>query len=206
MTDASAFIRANLDLGPAPGLPEIQLYRAHARSGLRRLAGDDAPPYWAHQWAGGVVLARHVLDRPETVRGLRVLDLGAGSGVVAIAAALSGAARVTAVDVDPVAIAATRLNAAANNVQVEIIAGDLLDGPAPACDLILAGDVFYEDGLARRVAACLDRWSIAALVGDMGRKPLPRARLQPLADYNVPDFGQADLLTATVFRFLRQDS
>jgi predicted nicotinamide N-methyase len=185
------------------GLPEIRLYRAHPKSGLRRLIGNDAPPYWAYHWAGGAVLARHILAHPNIVKGCRVLDFGTGSGVVAIAAALSGAASVMAVDIDPVAIAATGLNAEANSVEIHPIEEDLLDGPPPDHDLILAGDVFYERRLARRFTACLDRWAVNTLIGDMGREPLPRDRLQELAQYEVPDFGHTGLLSATVFRFTR---
>ena len=105
--DAMRFIRENMRVAPVPLLPEILLYTAHPASGLWRLAGPEAdgadlpPPYWAYQWAGGAVLARHFLDRPETVRGRRVLDLGAGSGVVGIAAAKAGASQVIAAEIDP---------------------------------------------------------------------------------------------------------
>src|SRR5690349_2477456 len=97
--ELSAFIRERMPLAPVPAVPEIVLHTAHPASGLRRLYGDDPdapPPYWAYQWAGGTVLARHILDHPGTVRGRRVLDLGAGSGIVAIAAGKSGASAVTA--------------------------------------------------------------------------------------------------------------
>ncbi|NWO96542.1 50S ribosomal protein L11 methyltransferase, partial [Escherichia coli] len=75
-------------------------------------------PYWAYYWLGGLALARFVLDRPETVAGKRVLDLGTGSGLVAIAAAKAGAASVLAADIDPYAMVAVPLNAAANGVAV----------------------------------------------------------------------------------------
>src|SRR5690349_7151761 len=128
LENARDFIRANLRLEPAPGLPEILLYRAHAQSGLSRIAGG-APPYWAHTWAGGTALARHILDHPDTVQGRNVLDLGTGAGLVAIAAARAGAASVTAADIDPNAIAATKLNAEANGVSIATLEADLLDGP-----------------------------------------------------------------------------
>lgn len=202
MPDARALIAANLRLERASGLPEIRLYRAHPGSGLGRFAGSRSAPYWAHPWAGGAALARHVLDRPEAVRGRNVLDLGTGSSVVAIAAALAGAASVKAVDIDPFAIAAAGLNAEANGVVIDLREEDLLDGPAPDCDLILVGDVFYDPELARRVAVALDRWGVETLVGDMGRKPLPRERLEALASYDVADFGQGGPIPATVYRFL----
>ncbi|HET9160117.1 MAG TPA: 50S ribosomal protein L11 methyltransferase, partial [Caulobacteraceae bacterium] len=90
-------------------MAEVRLYTGHPGSGLARLTTEDAeaePPYWAYPWGGGLVLARHILDHPETVTDLRVIDLGCGGGLVAIAAAKAGAASVLAVDIDPFAIAA----------------------------------------------------------------------------------------------------
>ena len=69
------------------------------------------PPYFAVPWAGGQGVARYVLDNPECVAGKRVLDVGSGCGVAALAAAAAGAAEVTANDVDPLASVAFRANA-----------------------------------------------------------------------------------------------
>jgi predicted nicotinamide N-methyase len=202
--DPRVLIAANLRLETNPVLPEIRTYRAHPASGLGRFTAGDAAPYWAHVWAGGAVLARYILHHPESVRGRNVLDLGSGSGVVGIAAALSGAASVKAADIDRFAIAATQLNAEANGVAIETLHADLLDGPAPACDLILAGDVFYAEAFARRVTAALDRWAIEAFVGDMGRQYLPRDRLEALATYDVPDFGVSEFVGAAAYRFIQE--
>lgn len=209
--DAERFILERLPLAPVPGVPEIRLHRATPTSGLRRLAERDArgagSPYWAYPWAGGIVLARHILDRPETVAGRRVLDLGAGSGLVGIAAAKAGALSVVASEIDPYAIAALRLNAAANGVAFAAVRGDLLNGPAPDVDLTLAGDVFYDAGLATRVAAFLERCVAAgleALVGDPRRAFLPQARLRAIAEYRVADFGDGEsgaTTTSAVFAF-----
>jgi len=201
MPDFHAFIRSHLRLEPAPAISEIQLYRGHAGSGLSHLG--DTPPYWAYGWAGGTVLARYILDHPQTVAGRRVLDLGCGSGIVAIAAAKAGVAQVTAVDVDPYAVAATELNAGTNGVTLTAIHADLLGGPPPDVDLILGGDVFYSESLAARVTPFLDHCAasgIAVLIGDPGRNSLPLNRLQPLAEYDVPDFG-AGVVRAQVFAF-----
>jgi predicted nicotinamide N-methyase len=211
--DAAAFIRARLPLLPVPGVPEVRLHRATPSSGLRRLAELDAEgfgaPYWAYCWAGGLALARHILERPETVAGRRVLDLGAGSGLVAIVAAKAGAGAVSASESDPYAVAALRLNAAANGVALAAVLGDLTDGPPPDVDLVMVGDLFYEAELAERVAAFLERCAqagIDALVGDPWRAFLPRARLNLIAEYRVADFGDgsAGATTASaVFAFRR---
>jgi predicted nicotinamide N-methyase len=201
------FIRARLPVDGAPGLPEIRLHRASPTSGLMRLESDE-PPYWAHGWGGGFALARHVLDHPDTVAGRRVLDLGAGSGLVAIAAALAGAQTVTAADVSPYAVAATRLNAELNGVIVDTILGDLTTGPPLDVEIVLAGDVFYAPELAERVAPFLDRCVAAGqtvLVGDPWRAPLPRERLSQLAAYAVRDFGGGGETPAAVFAWKRLD-
>src|ERR1051325_11253201 len=115
--DPAFFIRSNTAFGRPPLVPEIRLHLATevtpiwyatesslARNGL-------PPPYWAFAWAGGQALARYLRDCPETVAGRELLDIGSGSGIVAIAAAKAGASRVVAADIDPVAAAAIALNA-----------------------------------------------------------------------------------------------
>lgn len=192
--DRRAFIAQNLQLLPVPGLDGIRLYTAHARSGLGRLTGVGLgkPPYWAYPWAGGLVLARHVLQHPQLVAGSRIVDLGAGSGLVGIAALRAGAAHATAIDTDPYAAACVGLNAEANAVALEIRCADILDGDPPDADLILAGDVFYDAEVAARMLPFLRRCrqaGIAVLIGDPGRTPLPLARLSQVASYDVADFG-----------------
>ena len=179
---------------PLASIPEIRLHRATPSSGLWRLEGDDAP-YWAWPWGGGLALARHLLDHPQITAGRRVLDLGAGSGLVGVAAALCGAREVLAVDVEQQAAAAMALNAAANGVALTVLIQDLTDGEPPAADLVLVGDLFYERALAERVTAFLDRCLAAGaevLIGDPGRAWLPRGRLSRLADYPVGDFGNSE--------------
>lgn len=197
-TDPKAFIAANLPLATVPGVPEFRLHLATPASGLWRLAaaGDEdfATPYWAYCWGGGLALARHFLDRPETVSGRRVLDLGTGSGLVAIAAAKVGAATVAAADVDRHALVAVSLNAEANGVAVTTVLCDLIADSPPAVDLITVGDMFYEAALAARVLAFLDRCHAAGidvLIGDPWRAFLPRSRLRLVADYPVLDFGDS---------------
>lgn len=162
---------------------------------LAKADPDFGSPYWARPWGGGLALARHVLDHPEIVAGRRVLDLGAGSGLVAIAAALAGASDVRAADVDPYALAATRLNADANGVAVATVLGDLTTGDVPDAHLILVGDLFYDQDLATCVMDFLERCcavGIAVLIGDPWRVFLPASRLALVAEYQVTDFGDPD--------------
>src|SRR5580692_9019662 len=107
MDKAAAFVRANTAIGSPPLVPEIRLHLATQVTPIWQATEESLarfgtpPPFWAFAWAGGQALARYLLDHPETVAGRDVLDLASGSGMVAIAAALAGAQRVTASDIDP---------------------------------------------------------------------------------------------------------
>ncbi len=179
-----------------PGIPEFRLHLAGPSSGLGRRFGEDVvEPYWAFVWGGGLALARHLLDRPETVAGRRVLDLGAGSGLVAVAAMKAGAASVLAVDIDLRAAVATRLNAEVNGVRVQVLTADLLEGVAPDdVDVVLVGDLFYEAGLVGRTLGFLRRCRAAGLevlIGDPGRKTLPVEAFERVGAAPDRDFGGA---------------
>ena len=186
------FIRANLRLEPVPSLPEILLYTAHSGSRLSRLVTpDDAAPYWAYQWAGGLALALHLIAHPELVAGKRVLDLGAGSGLVGIVAARAGA-MASAAEIDANGRAAIGLNAAANSVALPLVEVDIAGEAPPDFDIILGGDVFYLEEVARAMLPFLQRCAaagITVLIGDPGRRDLPIDRLIALASYAVSDVG-----------------
>jgi predicted nicotinamide N-methyase len=196
--DRKAFIRQNTRLKPVPHVPEISLHVADEAVPIWQKTEEELnemglpPPYWAFAWAGGQALARYVLDHPATVAGKRVLDLAAGSGLVAIAAAKAGAVPVVAADIDAFTDPAIALNAEANNVYIEIITADLLDRAAswqPRYDVVLVGDLFYERDTAARALAFLDRHAATGsqvLIGDPGRTYLPKDRLARLAEYSVP--------------------
>lgn len=208
--DAARFITPNLPVAPVPGLPGLRLHLAVPQSRVWILAQDGVPPYWAWCWPGGLVLARHIMANPQIVSGRTVLDLGAGSGLVAIAAALSGAKAVRACDTDTNAIAAISLNAALNAVVVQTIVADLLDGPVPDAEIILVGDLFYEPALAARVVAFLDRCLEAEreiYVGDIGRQHLPRHRMRSVGSCLLRDFGEpatAEPRLARAWRYMGQ--
>lgn len=174
-----------------PFVPEIRLHKASPASGLNRLAEADedfGSPYWAHYWGGGLALARYLIDRPELVAGRTLLDLGTGSGIVAIAACLAGAAHVIAADIDPYAIIAARLNAAANGATVETLLGDPTLLPPAPIDLLAIGDLFYDPDTAPRVLDLARRHAAAGttvLIGDPMRAHLPLALLDEIARYEV---------------------
>ncbi len=152
-------------------------------------AGDQ-PPFWAAAWPGGQALARHVLDAPALVAGRRVLDLGSGSGLVAVAALLAGAGGVVASEVDPFGRTAVLVNARLNRVGPPQVVGDLLGGPPPAVDVVLAGDVCYDREMTERVLPFLAGARAAGaevLIGDPGRPYLPADRLVAVARHEVPE-------------------
>jgi predicted nicotinamide N-methyase len=189
-----AFILRHTRLRPVPGIEEIRLHLAdevlplwHA---VQVETGDpDATlPYWAFAWAGGLAIARYLRENPQTVAGLRVFDLGAGSGLCAIAALRAGASEATSADIDEIALDAVRLNARANGRRVAVVRRDVLDEDPPDVDVILAGDCWYEAGLAERVQPWLRRahdQGIHVLTGDPGRRYLPTNELLERAAYDV---------------------
>ena len=208
--DPAAFVRDHVHLGPVPLVPEIQLHQADDPIGLWELnegeyRSTQPPPFWAFAWAGGQALARYVLDNPAVVASRRVLDLAAGSGLVAVAAAKAGAAEVRAVEIDPLAIAAIELNAAANAVEVTAVLADILDEPPDGAEVVLAGDVFYSKAMADRVLGYLRRCAkggATVLVGDPERAFLPRKLFHPLTTVEVPvtqALESADIKRSTVW-------
>lgn len=213
--DPLAFIRAETRLIAPPHVPEIRLHLADEAIGLWHRTEEELgamglpPPYWAFAWAGGQALARYVLDHPETVRGLTVLDFAAGSGIVAIAAAMAGAARVVACEIDPFSLAAIALNAAENGVAVTVEDRDLLAvGPA-GHSVVLAGDVFYEKPMADRVEPFLraaEAGGATVLFGDPGRAYLPKTGIEAVATYAVPvtrALEDSEVKHTRVWRFRR---
>jgi predicted nicotinamide N-methyase len=197
-------ILARTRLEPVPLVPEIMLRQADEPIGLweetERQAGRTGmdPPFWAFAWPGGQALARFVLDHREVVAGRRVLDLASGSGLVAIAAVLAGASEVIAADIDPLAVAAIGLNAAANGVALSIEPADLLAGDGAPAEVILVGDGCYERVMAARVIDFCDRArerGAAVLLGDPGRSYLPKDRLTEVAVYDCPVNDELESVT-----------
>ncbi len=127
--------------------PEIQLYLYDPEAMKGPLSHDEAqavvaePAYWCFCWASGQVLARYILDHPGLVKNKVVADVGAGSGVVAIAAARAGARRVVAVDIDPASRHAVQVNADLNQVVVEV--SEVFPGDFNP-DVIAAADILYD--------------------------------------------------------------
>jgi predicted nicotinamide N-methyase len=212
MIDRSGFILANTRLMAPPLVPEIRLHLAEESLPIWRKTEEELgemglpPPYWAFAWAGGQALARYILDHRDRLSGRTVIDVGAGSGLSAIAAAKVDAAHVKASDIDAVAITAIGLNAGANGVTVEATSSDWLGDAPPPADIVLVGDLFYERPLAERVMAFVRaaaaRGSLV-LVGDPRRNYFPTDAFTALATYEVPvtrELEDAEIKHAAVWQ------
>jgi predicted nicotinamide N-methyase len=211
---AESFVLGHTGLASVPLVPEIRTYQADDAIVLweitEELHGGPglAPPFWAFPWAGGQALARYVLDHPDLVAGRTVLDLAAGSGLVGLAASLAGARSVVANEIDPYAIAAIRLNAAANARGIQPYQGNLLVETATDADVVLAGDVFYNRDMAAAMLGFLraarDRGAVV-LAGDPGRAYVPTDDLVRVASLTVPvirDLEDVDVKETIVWRLL----
>ena len=192
--DPTAFILSQTVIAAPPLVPEIKLHLATEITPIWEATEATLtqmnlpPPYWAFAWAGGQALTRFLIDHPDWVKGKRVLDFAAGSGLSAIGAAKAGAALTQAAEIDDFAIAAIALNARANNVAIDLVREDLI-GVEPRWDVVLAGDVCYERPMAEKVIAwfrALAGRGVAILMGDPGRAYLPQSGLLELARYQVP--------------------
>ena len=195
--DPEGFIRANTALEAPAMVPEFKLWLAseyvpiwQATEAWLEEQNVD-PPYWAFCWPGGQAIARYLLDNPTLVDGRRVIDFAAGSGVSSLAAARAGAASVLANDVDALSLVATRLNATANDLTVDVSMDDWLIGPdgAPDADIVIAGDVCYERDMSTRALAWLRghaRLGRLVLLGDPGRNYFSAQGLEEQARYEIP--------------------
>lgn len=210
--DVAAFVRAQTAIAAPPLVPEIRLHLATQITPLWEAteatlaAANVPPPYWAFAWPGGQALARHVLDRPETVRGRRVLDFAAGCGLGAIAAAKAGAAHVLASDIDAIALEVMALNAALNGVAFATTSADLSRENDSPWDVIIAGDVCYERPMAEAILPWLRglaRQGIAVLMADPGRAYLPARGVEEIARYDVPTSLELEDRTLRTTRVLR---
>ena len=188
-----------------PGCPELVLGLINTDFPTGPLPGEvmrdviECPAYWAFCWGSGLALARFLLSEPAWVAGKSVTDLGSGSGVAAIAAAMAGAASVIACDSDPGARLATTINAQLNNLSIEVT-----DTLPETCDILLMADVLY-DRENLPLLATAQAHAAEVLVADSRVTELPDpsytevARIQALTYPNLGEFDEFD--TAHVFHW-----
>lgn len=192
--DHEHFIISETSLAAPPLVPELRLHLARDARGIFERAdahvdsGLGARPYWAFAWPGGQAMARYILDNPSLVAGRTVLDIGAGSAIGAIAALKAGASSALAADIDPLAVVACRLNAAANGCDLRTTSEDLLGAPI-RWDTILIGDLVYEPDLKLRVGEFLKsarRAGARVIYADRTTARRPDVDLRELGEYEAP--------------------
>ena len=180
----SEWIQEHLEVSSDHLTPGLRLHLLTSACPLYHLpATDQSPPdpWWSIYWPGGQVLARTVLDNPHLLRDRRVLDLGSGCGALAIAAVRSGAAAVTANDIDQNAFTATKINMKLNNIQedkIDFLADNLLQNQQldilENIDTLLIGDMFYDELIGSSVLEICQKFvnlgsDKEVLLGDPGR-------------------------------------
>lgn len=210
----SAFILKHTQLCAPALVPEIALHLCTEFTPMWRmveaqLEARNAPaPFWSFAWPGGQALARYVLDHPECVRNKNVFDFASGSGICAFAARKAGAAKVIANDVDPLAIVAIGLNAAANKLEVDALHENKINKPLAETDIVLAGDFCYEWPMATYAVEwmrALVRAGKTVLFADPGRNYLPKEGLEELAVYEVAtplDIEDSPVKRPVIYRLL----
>jgi predicted nicotinamide N-methyase len=145
----SDLVEERVDLGD--GRPPLRIRRPASSEALideeRFAEQDEYLPYWAELWPSAVALARRLATGDEALAGLRLVELGCGLGLPALAAARAGA-QVVATDWSAEAVAAVVRNARANGLQLDARTADWRDAAALTAqgpfDLVLAADVLYE--------------------------------------------------------------
>jgi predicted nicotinamide N-methyase len=199
-------------LSAVPLCPEIRAFTARSLveiwEAAEALAGGDLPaPFWAWPWAGGAALARVLLDRPELVRGQRVLDFGCGGGVASFAAVLAGARVVIANDIDPWALEVARLAAERQHLRLPTLLHDYAADPTgiEAYDVVVCSELAYDRAAEPMQRAALDRAAAAGarvLLADSGRTYFRSEGLRLLARHELPvprDLEGVDVRDARVY-------
>lgn len=178
-----ALLQKYAPLREIDGVPGLIAYQAGDVFELWRawesaVGCEREPPFWAVVWPAARVLASALLDRRIDVRNARILELGCGGALAAVAALKAGAAGAIANDIDPAALRIASLNAAANGVSLVLDQTDIIAGGIPgAVDTILIADMFYEKQVARHTMALVrgfvERGGVA-YIADAGRPFAPR--------------------------------
>jgi predicted nicotinamide N-methyase len=182
-------------LKPVQLCPEISAFQGNSLvqvwEAAEKIAGENLPaPFWAYPWAAGVGLARVVLDQRADFVGKRVLDVGSGGGVAALAAACADALQVVANDVDPWALAVARIAARRQRLYLDFLLEDLTEHPRHVLgfDIVLCSDLAYERRTAPKQRALLERARVdgaRVFVADAGRTYFDDHGLSFLAEFRL---------------------
>jgi predicted nicotinamide N-methyase len=182
--------------GEVTGCPELVAHQARDifefwQRWEARVGERQEPPFWAVVWAAAALAARVILDEPALVAGRRVIDLGCGSGIAAIAARRAGARESVANDIDAAALAVSQLHAEYNGVELTLLHEDLTLSPLRLGrgDVVIVGDLFYEEQPSRPLLELLRAARARGadvLVADAGRAFAPRSGLCLVREVVLP--------------------
>ena len=142
--------------------------------------------------SSGQVLAREILANPDWVKDKKVMDFGAGSGVVAVACIIAGAKEVIACDIDPIALLACNANAKINDVEFRVH-DDLFSFTEPL-DLLIAADVLYDKENLPLLNTFINKAS-NVIIADSRIKNFDFPPYQAFAQHEsatVPDLDESD--------------
>ena len=150
--------------------------------------GADGDPYGVVAWPAAKTVAVRLLQLSAAdMRRWSVLELGAGTGLVSLTAALCGSPRVIATDFNP---ACLKLIQEAAKMQSVTVATHLLDitdhtKPLPQADLVLIADMLYNpvtgEAVARRIHEAVSRGS-RVIIADSPRRPGRPRMLEVLSE------------------------
>ncbi|MDB5105521.1 MAG: ribosomal protein methyltransferase [Fibrobacteres bacterium] len=182
-------------IAPVPGLPHLRAHQARDVFELWQAWEDETGekqdvPFWATVWPAALMTAKFISGNPGLFAGKNVLDFGCGSGIAGVAAMKAGAARVTANDIDPAALALSGRNALLNGVSLSIEERNLLDTPPdPDWNVVLVADMFYEKSVSEAMLAWLGRArsnGAAVFIADASRPFGPRTGVKVLLEETYP--------------------
>ena len=140
-------------------------------------------PYGAVLWPSARLVSEHVLKTfsKQELEDLQILELGTGTGLVSLCAALGGAKKVHATDYNPLALSMLEKAVEVNEVQKGVIHTSLFDVKAhdkqalPRCDLLLVADLLYEPAtavaVAKRVVEAITEYGAKVIIGDSPNRP-----------------------------------
>ncbi|MBE7437674.1 MAG: methyltransferase [Spirochaetales bacterium] len=196
----SRYLREYATCEADPLCPELKAYNTRFFSEFWKICveyGHREPPYWSIVWPGGRALARFVLDQPQNFKGHKILDLGCGNGLASLALCRVGGV-VTAVDVSIAALLLLRRRAREYGYPIDCVPANFLNWPDElfrGFDLVIMGDLFYEEPLAKRATAILkflSREGIAHYASDALRLYRPQKDVRTVVSYSTPVFPEIE--------------
>lgn len=191
----AALLDTHAAYGPVPLVPTLSAWRADDElplwGALEEACGQRlGAPFFAVPWPGAQALALLIERGLLDVAGRRVLDVGCGSGLAAVAAARRGGWSV-ACDTDALACTSAQLLAARHQVTIAALVTDPLATPwlGARFDVVLAGDLVYSHPQRESLRRAVGTWmaaGVTVLLADSGRPFFDACGLKEHLSVDVP--------------------